>query len=143
MFKKIKELRVRIAMDTKRRMLLYGAAVILNIVNLWAISQNHLPDVITGIIIAATIMIYVITGGIRAFLAPIRYIAVAFGKIVSMCSIVMGPVCILVIPLCSISGWLIAPLLLFLGTYFCPAILVPMISHYYRQQIDERLTFEV
>lgn len=143
MFKKIRELRVRFAMDTKSRMMLYGAAVLLNIANLWAISQRALPDVIALVVIAATIMIYVVTGGIRAFLAPIGKIAEVSGGIISLCSIAMGPFCIIVMPLCFICGWVFAPLLLLVGSYLCPAILVPVVSHYYRNQIMESRAFEM
>lgn len=145
MFKKIGELRVRFAMDTVSRLGLYGAAVLLNIVNLWVISQrdpSYLAGVVALFVIPATIAIYVVTGGIRAFLAPIGKIAEVSGGIISLCSIAMGPFCILVMPFCCICGWVIAPLLLILGTYFCPAILVPMMSHYYRRQIEERMAFE-
>lgn len=146
MFKKIRELRVRFAMDTKSRMMLYGAAVMLNILNLWVISQrdpSYLAGVVALFVIPATIMIYVVTGGIRAFLAPIGKIAEVSGGILSVCSVMMGPACILVIPFTFLVSWGIAPLILLLGTYYCPAILVPVVSHYYRKQIMESRAFEM
>lgn len=143
MFKKIRDLRVRFAMDTMSRLGLYGAAVLLNIANLWAASRTNTTDMITLAVFVATIMIYVITGGIRAFLAPIGYIAGVSGSILSVCSIMMGPACILVIPFAYLVSWVIAPLILLLGTYYCPAILVPVVSHYYRKQMMESRRFEM